>query len=102
MTAQQMIVVDHLARLDDGSVVVAGIDGNHEHIAPLRETPWDTAATTRGGGPFGVGGTVCPGWPGQGVPGGAALPGAGRAVPPGRAAAHGARRFAAGVTRPQR
>src|SRR5256885_4165900 len=58
MTAQQMIVVDHLARLDDGSVVVAGIDGNHEHIAPLRDTPWDTGATSRGGGPFDIGGTV--------------------------------------------
>ncbi len=58
MTASQMIVVDHLARLDDGSVVVAGIDGNHEHIAPLRESQWDTAATTRGGGPFGIGETV--------------------------------------------
>ena len=58
MTASQMIVVDHLARLDDGSVVVAGIDGNHEHIAPLRDTPWDTAATTRAGGPFGIGETV--------------------------------------------
>ena len=55
MTAQQTIVVDHLARLEDGSIVVAGIDGNHEHIAPLRGLPWDTAATTRGGGPFGIG-----------------------------------------------
>src|SRR2546421_1342549 len=58
MTPQQMIVVDHLARLDDGSVVVAGIDGNHEHIAPLRGAPWDTAATARGGGPFGIGQAV--------------------------------------------
>ena len=58
MTPQQMIVVDHLARLEDGSVVVAGIDGNHEHIAPLRASPWDTAATARGGGPFGIGETV--------------------------------------------
>jgi hypothetical protein len=55
MSAQQMIVVDHLARLDDGSVVGAGIDGNHEHITPLRGSPWDTAATARGGGPFGIG-----------------------------------------------
>ena len=59
MTAQQMIVVDHLARLDDGSVVVAGIDGNHEHIAPA---PGDRRGTptppTRGGGPFGIGETV--------------------------------------------
>jgi hypothetical protein len=58
MTAQQTIVVDHLARLDDGSVVVAGIDGNHEHIAPRRGSPWDTAATARGGGPFGIGEAV--------------------------------------------
>jgi hypothetical protein len=58
MAPQQMIVVDHLARLDDGSVVVAGINGNHEHIAPLRVTPWDTAATSRGGGPFSIGETV--------------------------------------------
>ena len=58
MTAQQMIVVDHLARLDDGSVAVAGIDGHHEHIAPLLDVPWDTGATTRGGGPFGIGETV--------------------------------------------
>ena len=58
-----MIVVDHLARLDDGSVVVAGIDGRHEHIAPLCSSSsgpsaWGTAATTRGGGPFGIGETV--------------------------------------------
>ena len=58
MAPQQIIVVDHLARLEDGSVVVAGIDGNHEYIAPLRAAPWDTAATTRGGGPFGIGETV--------------------------------------------
>ena len=58
MAAQQTIVVDHLARLDDGSIVIAGIDGNHEHIAPLRGTPWDTAATTRAGGPFGIGQVV--------------------------------------------
>jgi len=55
MSAQQIIVVDHLARLEDGSVVVAGIDGNHEHVAPLRGSPWDTAATARAGGPFGIG-----------------------------------------------
>src|SRR5919205_1289464 len=68
MTAQQVIVVDHLARLDDGSVVVAGIDGNHDHIAPLRTTAWDTAATTRGGGPFGIGETVDMGSPPGGGP----------------------------------
>lgn len=55
MTTAQTIVVDHLARLDDGSVGVAGIDGAHEYIAPLRAGPWDTACTTRAGGPFGVG-----------------------------------------------
>jgi hypothetical protein len=58
MAAQQTIVVDHLARLEDGSIVVAGIDGNHEHITPLRGTPWDTAATTRAGGAFGIGEVV--------------------------------------------
>ena len=55
MTAQQTIVVDHLARLEDGSIVVAGIDGRHEHLAPLTGGPWGSAATTRGGGPFGIG-----------------------------------------------
>jgi len=63
VTTAQTIVVDHLGRLDDGTVVVAGIDGAHEHIAirrrghpdPGRPSPWDTAATTRAGGPFGVG-----------------------------------------------
>src|SRR5439155_1485454 len=55
MAAQQTIVVDHLARLEDGSVVVAGIDGRHEHIAPRRVGPWDTAATARGDGPFDIG-----------------------------------------------
>jgi hypothetical protein len=58
MAPQQTIVVDHLARLDDGSVVVAGINADHEHIAPVRATPWDTAATSRGGGPFDIGQTV--------------------------------------------
>jgi hypothetical protein len=58
MAPQQTIVVDHLARLDDGSVVVAGINADHEHIAPVRGMPWDTAATSRGGGPFDVGETV--------------------------------------------
>jgi hypothetical protein len=52
---KQTIVVDHLSRLDDGTVAVAGIDGTHEHIAPRRAKPWDTASTTGGGGPFGVG-----------------------------------------------
>ena len=47
MSASQIIVVDHLARLDDGTIVVAGIDGNHEHIAPRRGSAWDTDATTR-------------------------------------------------------
>src|SRR5437763_17154160 len=55
MAAQQTIVIDHLARLEDRSVVVAGIDGRHEHIAPRRAGPWDTAATARGGGPFDIG-----------------------------------------------
>lgn len=55
MTTAQTIVVDHLARLDDGSVAVAGIDDRHEHIAPRRSSSWDTACTTRAGGPFGVG-----------------------------------------------
>lgn len=55
MTPAQTIVIDHLARLDDGSVAVAGIDGDHEHVAPRREAGWDTTATSRGGGPFGVG-----------------------------------------------
>ena len=55
MTSAQTIVIDHLARLDDGSVAVAGIDGGHEHVAPRAETGWDTAATSRAGGPFGVG-----------------------------------------------
>ena len=55
MTTAQTIVVDHLARLDDGSVGVAGIDGSHEHIAPMRAAPWGTASTARAGGPFGVG-----------------------------------------------
>src|SRR2546429_2692004 len=69
MTAQQTIVVDHLARLEDGSIVVAGIDGNHEHIAPLRGSPWDTAATTRAGGPFGIGVAVDIGFsPRRGAP----------------------------------
>ncbi len=58
MAAQQTIVVDHLARLEDGSIVVSGIDGNHEHIAPLRGRPWDTASTARAGGPFGIGEVV--------------------------------------------
>ncbi|HVW32603.1 MAG TPA: hypothetical protein VHL53_08700 [Acidimicrobiia bacterium] len=58
MAPQQTIIVDHLARLEDGSVAVAGIDGNHEHIAPLRGSPWDTASTARGGGPFGIGEAV--------------------------------------------
>ncbi|MGH9041962.1 MAG: hypothetical protein ACRDZ3_17210 [Acidimicrobiia bacterium] len=55
MASAQTIVIDHLARLDDGSVAVAGIDGGHEHVALCREPAWDTAATSRGGGPFGVG-----------------------------------------------
>jgi hypothetical protein len=55
VTTAQTIVVDHLGRLDDGTVVVAGIDGAHEHIAPRRPSPWNTAATTRAGGPFGIG-----------------------------------------------
>jgi hypothetical protein len=58
MAPQQTIVVDHLARLDDGSVVVAGINAEHEHIAPFRGTAWDTAATSRGGGPFDIGQAV--------------------------------------------
>ncbi len=55
MTSAQTIVIDHLARLDDGSVAVAGIDGGHEHVAPRRDAGWDTSATSRQGGPFGVG-----------------------------------------------
>jgi hypothetical protein len=59
MTTSQHIVVDHLARLDDGTVVVAGVDGSHECITPLlAEAPWQTSDTTRGGGPFGVGEVV--------------------------------------------
>lgn len=58
MSASQIIVVDHLARLDDGTITVAGIDGNHEHIAPRRGSAWDTDATTRRNGPFGIGETV--------------------------------------------
>jgi len=61
VTATQTIVIDHLARLDDGSVWVAGIDGAHAFVAPrpaTEHTEWDTAATTRGGGPFGVGAVV--------------------------------------------
>jgi hypothetical protein len=55
MTSAQTIVIDHLARLDDGSVAVAGIDGGHDHVAPRHENGWDTSATSRQGGPFGVG-----------------------------------------------
>ena len=55
MTTAQTIVIEHLARLDDGSVAVAGIDGGHEHVAPVKAAGWDTAATSRMGGPFGVG-----------------------------------------------
>jgi hypothetical protein len=51
----QRIVVDHLARLDDGTIAVAGVDSAHAFIAPDREGPWDTESTVRGGGPFGVG-----------------------------------------------
>jgi hypothetical protein len=55
MTSAQTIVIDHLARLDDGSVAVAGIDGGHDHVAPRHENGWDTSATSRQGGPFAVG-----------------------------------------------
>jgi hypothetical protein len=55
MSAGQTIVVDHLARLEDGSVAVAGIDNEHQHVAPRSAGSWTTAATTRAGGPFGVG-----------------------------------------------
>jgi hypothetical protein len=55
MSTAQTIVVDHLARLDDGSVTVAGVDPQHEHVAPRSAGPWNTAATTRAGGPFGIG-----------------------------------------------
>jgi hypothetical protein len=55
VTSAQTIVIDHLARLDDGSVAVAGIDGDHEHVAPRARSGWDTSATRREGGPFGVG-----------------------------------------------
>lgn len=55
MAPARTIVIDHLARLEDGSVAVAGIDGGHEHIAPRGKVPWDTSATGRGGGPFDVG-----------------------------------------------
>jgi hypothetical protein len=52
------IVVDHLARLGDGSVLVGGIDPAHEHVRPRRARPWDTASTAPAGGPFGVGHVV--------------------------------------------
>ncbi|MGH8999739.1 MAG: hypothetical protein ACRDY7_10155 [Acidimicrobiia bacterium] len=55
MPPAQTIIVDHLARLDDGSVAVAGIDAEHAFVAPRTTSAWNTAATTRDGGPFGVG-----------------------------------------------
>lgn len=58
VTTAQTIVVDHLSRLDDGSVWVAGIDSNHEHVAPRSIGNWDTRATHRGGGPFAIGEAV--------------------------------------------
>lgn len=58
MAPVQTIVIDHLARLEDGSVTVAGIDGGHEHVAPPGAAPWDTSVTDRGGGPFGMGQVV--------------------------------------------
>jgi hypothetical protein len=59
MPAAQTIVVDHLARLDDGTLRIAGVDGQRERVAPVLEgTSWGTGDTTRAGGPFGVGETV--------------------------------------------
>ena len=59
MTTSQSIVVDHLARLDDGTLRVAGVDGRHECIAPLlTDVAWATSDTTRAGGPFGIGEVV--------------------------------------------
>lgn len=55
MAQAQRIVVDHLARLDDGTLAIGGVDAAHTFIAPRRDDPWDTACTTRAGGPFGVG-----------------------------------------------
>jgi hypothetical protein len=52
------IVVDHLARFGDGSVLVGGINSAHEHVWPHRRRPWDTDSTVPAGGPFGVGQVV--------------------------------------------